>query len=76
MTTDMQIALAALRKAASGYEEVKEDGSAVWKEVYLDNAKPEEWSRKKWAGVLSALEKAGVYERVDGLYFGDVKLAD
>jgi hypothetical protein len=77
MTADMQTALAALRAHHECCIVTRADGSQ-WAAVYLDNAKPREWGGHKWAGVLSALDKAGVYRRNDDPdfsdIFGDVKL--
>jgi len=78
MTADMTAALAALRANCEGCTETRADGSQ-WAAVYLDNAKPAEWSRHKFAGVLSALQKVGAYRpNTDPDFadvFGDVKLA-
>lgn len=46
----------------------------VWASVYLDNVRPDNISPSQFAGFLSALEKAGVYKPVDGMYWGEVKL--
>ena len=44
----------------------------TWGDVYLDNAKPNEWNGRKWAGVLAALEKAGSYIRYDDPDFAGI----
>lgn len=44
----------------------------VWTSVYLDNAKPENITSHQFAGVLSSLEKKGLYESAHDGYFGYV----
>lgn len=41
--------------------------------VYIEAARPPEWSKAELSGHLSVLHKNGLYERIDGL-FGKVKL--
>lgn len=58
-----------------------ESESNGWGSVYLDNAIPRGMTRRTFAGVLSALEKDGLYKPVrnggdhDGI-FGKVKMAE
>jgi hypothetical protein len=46
----------------------------VWASVYLDNARPNDMTANQFAGYLSALQAAGFYKPVDGMYFGEVKI--
>lgn len=46
----------------------------VWASVYLDNVRPDNMTANQFAGYLSALQSAGFYRPVDGVYFGEVKL--
>jgi hypothetical protein len=62
--------LQSLRKNAEGYKEIW-DG-VTFRQVYLDNAIPSGMSRHQFAGYLSALEKEGLYKKVDG-FFGMVR---
>lgn len=55
-------------------EELRADGSR-WGDGYLPNARPHTMSGHQFAGYLSALEAAGLYEKMadaDG-FFGLVK---
>lgn len=63
MTSDMQTAYSALLAYTEG--SAYESEGETWFDVYLDNAKPSAWSGKKWSGVLSQLQQAGVYIRND-----------
>lgn len=76
MTEDMKIAFEALCSKTENTD-IYNNGE-VWGSVYLDNAKPNDWSGKKWSGVLSALAKAGLYKDEDHGFkgeFGRVKVA-
>lgn len=64
ITSDMQVALTALRGATEGPVTETLDGWK-WRDVYLDNAKPSGWSVGKWAGVLSQLTQFGLYRPYD-----------
>lgn len=59
MTGDMMLALNNLRAHVEG--SMSDKNGVTWGEVYLDNAKPNDWTGKKWSGVLSNLKKIGVY---------------
>jgi len=74
-TPDMLTAYRALVANAEGciIKSVGDVGDYIWRDVYLDNAKPNGWSPRKWAGVLSQLEKAGCYIRNDSV-FGTVRM--
>lgn len=77
MTADMQTALAALRANREACTDTHADGTQ-WAAVLIDNAKPATWSRHKFAGVLSALEKVGLYRPECGEFedeCGNVRLA-
>jgi hypothetical protein len=60
MTNDMQLALNNLRYNVEA--SISDQDGVTWGEVYLDNAKPKDWSGKKWSGILSNLKKVGVYK--------------
>ena len=68
MTENMTIALKALRSAAES-----DNGNGFF-DVYLDNARPDGWSGKKWSGVLANLAKVGLYQDIDYDCFGAVKM--
>ena len=53
-----------------------ESYSGDWGTVYLDNAKPSDWTDRTWSGVLGSLAKKNLYvpEWGDDGCFGDVKL--
>lgn len=76
LTPKMKLVLESLRRAHES------EYRAGWGSVYLDNAKPKEMSRRSYAGVLSALEKAGLYmpntggDAIHQGCFGEVKLGD
>ena len=74
LTKDTARALELLR---ANYESTQTlpDGTC-WGYVYLDNAIPNDWSRRKWAGHLANLTKHNLYRQVfDGHgSFGEVKL--
>lgn len=61
-------------------ENVEHDSSEQgWGAVYLDNARSPDMSRHVWAGLLSALEGAGLYKPAEHEYrgyWGYVKIAD
>jgi hypothetical protein len=63
--------LANLRKSVESTE-TRADGE--WGSVYLDNARPDGVSNRSFAGYLSALENAGLYESQGDDFFGLVKL--
>lgn len=69
-TPDMLTAHAALVRHVEGTETSTNTG-ITWGSVYLDNAKPHDWTPRKWAGVLSALERVGAYIDEDGTFKGD-----
>lgn len=56
-------ALESLRAHVEGSPIVK--GGQTWREVYLDNAKPSDWTGATWAGVLGSLAKKGLF-KADG----------
>ncbi len=69
MTPDMKIAFDRL---SSKVESTDHSANGdVWGNVYLENAIPSGWDGRKWAGVLSALSKAGLYKDEDGTFKGD-----
>lgn len=68
MTADETTALANLRK------EAESDNGDGWWDCYIDNARPDGWSGKKWAAVLGSLKKKGLYREVDGYAWGSVKM--
>lgn len=74
MTPDETTALAALR------EEAESNNGNGWWDCYLDNAKPSDWSPKKWASILGSLTKKGFYKDIqDPDYkgvWGSVKMED
>lgn len=76
MTDDMKTALAALLDDVESV--VIEHDGAKWGTVYLDNARPKDWNARKWAGILGALTKAGLYKDFDDRQFkgifGEVKM--
>jgi len=63
--------LANLRKSV---ENTETRANGDWGNVYLDNARPDGVSNRSFAGYLSALEKAGLYESQGDDFFGIVKL--
>lgn len=69
MTTTNQT-LESLRKASES------DAGDGWRDVYLDNARPEGMNDKTFRSHLSALSKAGMYRPIDGYAFGAVKMID
>lgn len=73
MTPTMKQAYDALVANAEG-SGVTTTGGYIFRDVYLDNAKPKEWSGRKWAGALSALEKVGAYISLDEYAFGMVRI--
>lgn len=78
MTQDMQTAHKSLRDNAEVW--TADENGIKWGEVYLDNAKPKGWAPRKWAAVLGALKKAGLYRdfddgQNDGV-FGIVNMGD
>lgn len=54
-------------------EELRHADDSRWGTVYLDNACTGTMTAHQFAGYLSALEAAGLYEKMDG-FFGLVKL--
>lgn len=76
LTPNMQIAFDALCGAVESTTE--HPNGDVWGCAYLSNARPKDWPRRKWAAVLGALKKAGLYRDIDlddfKGDFGDVKL--
>lgn len=71
LTEMEQRALEALRKSQ---EQIEVISGEEWGSVYLDNAKPWDWSGKAWSGVLSSLSQKGLY-REDEYAFGLVKMS-
>ena len=70
LTPKGQRALEALRGSAEGWpSQDSNDPSKFWASVYLDNAAF--GTREEFAGVLSGLQKQGLYRPIDR-YFGDV----
>jgi len=53
---------------------VTRDDGTMWMSVYLDNACPNDMSHHAFAGYLSQLTALGLYKRIHGTAFGDVKL--
>lgn len=62
--------LDALRQHAEGQNV---DG---WRSVYLDNARPSDFTPRQFAWHLSSLSHAGLYRPIDGFAFGSVKMED
>lgn len=56
------------------------DNGNGWWDCYLDNAKPKDWSPRKWASILGSLKKKGYYKDIDDPDFkgiwGSVKMRD
>lgn len=50
-------------------------GGPTWGCVYLDNAKPANWSGKTWSAVLASLSSKSLYQRHDS-FFGYVLLLE
>jgi hypothetical protein len=72
MSPNTTIALAALRAEK---EAISTDANGVeWGMVYLDNAKPDGWTRHQFAGHLSDLKAQGLYRPTSDPAFGEVKL--
>lgn len=65
-------ALEALRNNSEGCCEVNPTTDEEWHSIYLDNAKPRNWSGKTWSGVLGSLSRKGLYRDDDGYAFGMV----
>jgi hypothetical protein len=74
MTKIQQLVLDSLRPHHEG--SVQDIDGQRWASVYLDNARPFGMSPRRFAGHLSALEKAGLYKSQGDNCFGDVRLAD
>lgn len=72
LTEMEQQALKALRE---NEENIEVHQGQNWGSVYLDNAKPRNWSGKTWSGVLSSLSQKGLYREDDGYAFGLVKMS-
>lgn len=74
MTLDERCAVKYLR------EEAESDDGNGWWTVYLDNAKPKDWSPRKWAALLSNLKQKGFYRDIDDPdfkgAFGQIKMTD
>lgn len=51
------------------------EGPNTWGMVYLDNTRPDGFSRHVFAGLLSSLERLGFYRKTGDRYFGEVLLA-
>lgn len=66
LTKNESAALEALR----GH--IEERLARGWASVYLDNAKPADWSGGTWARALGSLAKKGLYRRDDGEAWGAV----
>jgi hypothetical protein len=68
-------ALAALRREVESVDTFVGDPETQWGSVYLDNAKPDDINARSWAGLLSRLERCGLYRKQgeDGA-FGYVKM--
>lgn len=61
-------------RACAEQEQERPDGTR-WGLVYLDNARPDDMSARAFAGYLSALDKAELYQSLNDDCFGLVKLA-
>ena len=74
LTQDEHVALTALRT------EAESDNGNGWWDCYLDNAKPNDWTPRKWAAVLGSLTKKGLYRDIQDPDFkgiwGSVKMVD
>lgn len=68
LSTESQNVLNLLRKHAEGSSN---DG---WRDVYIDNARPDGMTCRAYAGHLSALKGAGVYKPIDGYAWGEVRM--
>ena len=55
---------------------IREDAEGnKWQSVFLENARPAGMTRTGFRSCLIALSKKNLYKRIDGVAFGDVKLA-
>jgi len=67
--------LKALQKHSEGG--IREDVSGnKWKDIYLDNARPDGMSPRSFSGYLSALEAAGLYISYGDDCFGQVRIQE
>jgi hypothetical protein len=64
--------LTALRKKAESFS--RDSDNVRWGMVYLDNARPNDMSRHKFAGHLSALTDRDLYAPTSDRCFGEVKM--
>lgn len=64
---------AAILAALRAHVEAFEDTTELWGSVYIDNAKPENMPARSFAGVLSALERKGLYRPQGDDAFGYVR---
>ena len=68
MNSNVATVLNNLRKFAEGCE------SNGWRDVYLDNARPEHMTDKTFRACLASLAKQGLYKPLDGYAFGMIKM--
>jgi hypothetical protein len=70
MTPATEKVLTSLRANTEGTD-YEGDG---WFSVYLDNARPTDMAPRTFAAHLSILEQAGLYRRLDGYAWGEVRV--
>jgi hypothetical protein len=73
LTESETLVLNALRFYQEGEQTFK---SGVYGSVYLDNARPVGMSARSFAGVLSSLERKGLYKSQGDDCFGYVKMPE